>query len=265
MPDLRLGQRMGLFDRLFKGNKDTPVIPPKGFVMTGPAEDAPEDDDGWDTEAVAEDIDGLVMAIEYVDPNGELSSRMITCRAISPEPPGYLRAYCHLRDSYRSFRIDRIREIREMESGEILHGGEILVFLAPYINFAIEKEKAVEQRNLQRQVGPAIRVLVYLAASDGHVHEAERRVIMNYVQAESRRLLPAQPFDAAATGRWIDHLKPTSAAAWNSVIRLADDAEHFPEFARTMIDLVNADGTINADEAAATREIIAAVRAVRGY
>lgn len=255
---------MGLFDRLFKSRRDTPVVPPKGFVMTGPAEDAPEDDEAWGSGHFAEDIDGLVMAIDYVDADGEPSSRMITCRAINPEPPGYLRAYCHLRDTFRSFRIDRIREVREIESGEVLKGGDILAFLAPYIDFAIEKEKAVAQRNLQRQAGPGVRVLVYLAAADGRVHPAERQVIMDYAEAESRRLMPDHPFDEVATGRWIDHLKPTSAAAWNAVVRLADDEENFPEFARTMIELVEADGRIDADEAVATREIIAAVRAVRG-
>ena len=58
--------------------------------------------------------------------------------------------------------------------------------------------------------------------------------------------------------------KPTASAAWNSVISLAEDEEHFPEFARIMTDLVRADGKIEDTEAEATREIIAAVRAVRG-
>ncbi len=255
---------MGLFDRLFKSRKDTPIVPPKGFVMAGPAVDALDDDQDWDDTRVAEDIDGLVMAVEYIDTGGELSSRMITCRAIKPEPPGYLRAFCHLRDTYCTFRIDRIKQIREIETSEILEGNEILSFLAPYIDFAVEKKKAENQRNLQRHVGPAVRVLVYLAASDGHIHDTERRVIIDYVSSESQRLLPDQPFDRTATGRWIDHLKPSSSAAWNSVIRLADDEEQFTEFAKTMIELVQADGKIDADEAVATREIIAAVRAVRG-
>ena len=73
---------MGLFDRLFKSRKDTPIVPPKGFVMAGPAVDALDDDQDWDDTRVAEDIDGLVMAIEYIDTDCELSSRMITCRAI---------------------------------------------------------------------------------------------------------------------------------------------------------------------------------------
>lgn len=255
---------MGLFDRLFKNRKDTPVVPPEGFVMSGPDVDAMDDDQDWDDGVVAEDIDGLVMAIEYIDTDGGLSSRMITCRAIKPEPPGYLRAYCHLRDSYCTFRIDKIKEIREIESSEILQGKEILTFLAPYIDFAVEKKKAEAQRTLQREVGPAVRVLVYLAASDGHIHGTERRVILDYVAMEAKRILPDQPFDEIATGRWIDHLKPSSSAAWNSVIRLADDDDQFSEFAKTMIELVQADGKIDADEAVATREIIAAVRAVRG-
>lgn len=252
---------LGFIDRLFSKRSDTPVVPPPDFVMGGPAVDAPEE--VLETPAL-KDIDGLALAIDYEDPAGALSRRVILCRAVNPNPPGFVRAYCHLRHAYRAFRIDRIRAVTDMAKGDVLTGPDIVEFLAPYVDFSIEEEKAKAQRRLQYRAGPGVKVLVFLAAADGHVHAREQTVILDYAVTESARLSPERPFDTEATIRWINHVKPTRFAAHAAALKLAEDPDRFKRFAGTMMALVRADGVLHETEADAVRDIIAAVRSRRG-
>lgn len=252
---------MGIIDTLFRNRSDVPVIAPDDFVMTGPETDPPEE--VLDHPNI-DDIEGLALAIEYDHVDGETSSRLITCKSINPNPPGFLRAHCHLRNDFRTFRVDRIRSIKELGTGEVIDRRSVVAFLAPYVEFAAEQDKAKAQRLFQRKVGPDIKVLVFLAASDGHVHPAERQVIIDYARAEADRLFPYQEFDEVATLRWINHLKPTQNAARRAVMMLMDDLDHFKQFAGIMMALVRADGKVVELEEAAMRDIIGEVRRWRG-
>ena len=127
---------LNVFDKLFVNRNDGPVVPPRNFIMEGPETDAPEAFD--DTRRIL-DIDGLALAIEYRDPVGALSTRVISCRSVNPRPPGFLRAYCHLREEYRTFQIGRIRSITDMETGELIDKHGVVEFLAPYIDFSVKQ------------------------------------------------------------------------------------------------------------------------------
>lgn len=68
---------------------------------------------------------GRSYQIAYMNEAGAPSLRKIHVRAY-PDPnygPGYLRAYCHLRQEERTFRLDRISEARELEGGCALDAG----------------------------------------------------------------------------------------------------------------------------------------------
>ncbi|WP_233808133.1 WYL domain-containing protein [Paraburkholderia sp. HP33-1] len=58
------------------------------------------------------------LTIEYRDGIGEVTSRNITTRHYDPEG-GYILARCHLRNADRTFRIDRIVQAVDTETGEI--------------------------------------------------------------------------------------------------------------------------------------------------
>ena len=249
-----------VFDKLFVNRKDVPVVPPRNFIMDGPETDAPE---FFDDSRRLMDIDGLALAIEYRDPVGALSKRVISCRSVNPRPPGFLRAYCHLRDEYRTFQLDRIRSITDMETEELIDKRGVVEFLAPYIDFSIKQEKVRAQRRLQYRAGPGVKVLVFLAAADGHIHSRERQLIVDYAITEAMREAPDSSFDAEATVRWINHVKPTRFAARSAALKLAEDVDRFRQFSQTMISVVQADGRVDEAEAEAVRDIIAAVRSER--
>ena len=249
-----------VIDRLFVNRKDVPIVPPRNFIMEGPEEDAPE---AVNESHSLKDIDGLALAIEYQDPSGAISTRVISCRSVNPTPPGFLRAYCHLRDEYRTFRIDHIRSITDMETGEVIDKHGVVDFLGPYIVYSVKQKNVRAQRRLQYRAGPGVKVLVFLAAADGHVHSKERKVILDYAVTESLMASPDQDFDSEATIRWINHVKPTRYAARVAALKLTEDRDRFSRFSKTILSLIRADGHVDRAEAEAVREIIAAVRAER--
>lgn len=60
--------------------------------------------------------------IQYEDATGKASQRRITLHDVVKEPGGqlYLKAFCHLRNDERTFRIDRIRSLIDQNSGTTL-------------------------------------------------------------------------------------------------------------------------------------------------
>ena len=144
---------MKLLDSLFHNRPDVPILPPDNFVMSGPATDPPEEPH---EKPYLDDIDGLVLAMEYKDLFGAISSRIITCKSINPARPGFLRAHCHLRGAFRTFRVDRIWSIRELGSGEIVDKRGVPEFLAPYIDFAVAQDKTPHSLPKTNSVGSRI-------------------------------------------------------------------------------------------------------------
>ena len=260
---------MSIFDRLFGSRPDTPIIPPVELTMRGPRVDPPDEMIPEEMrlerqgDGTGEHIAGLSFVINYEDSSGEMSLRVVTCQAVDPGPPAVLQAHCHLRGDERLFSVDNIHQIVELDTGDVMEGEELQDFLAPYLTSDEAAGESEAQRQFRQSAGPAMRILVFVAASDGHVHSAEMEVILNYAEAEAVRLRPDIPFDREGTARWIRSLKPTQAAARQAVGDLAEDADRIEAFSVALIALVRADGVIDADEADATREIVAAIREAR--
>lgn len=57
--------------------------------------------------------------IEYVDSQGEITSREIHTRSYDPDR-GHITARCMIRKSERTFRIDRIKKAVVVETGEVI-------------------------------------------------------------------------------------------------------------------------------------------------
>ncbi|WP_042587468.1 WYL domain-containing protein [Burkholderia sp. MSHR3999] len=59
--------------------------------------------------------------INYTDSLGTQSIREIDIRHYFPRG-GYIRAYCHTAKASRTFRLDRINQAIDLETGEVLNG-----------------------------------------------------------------------------------------------------------------------------------------------
>jgi len=51
----------------------------------------------------------------YQDSKGDISNRRVDVKEVDEN---YIKGYCHLRKRYRTFRIDRIKEIYNGDTGE---------------------------------------------------------------------------------------------------------------------------------------------------
>lgn len=102
--------------------------------------------------------------ISYEDVNGALSERRITCRQIERAIGGteMIGAYCHERNAPRAFRIDRIREVVDLSTGEIHEG-------VPYFDALRADGFPV----LDRGLATFAKLLVFVSRCDGHAHETE--------------------------------------------------------------------------------------------
>ena len=59
------------------------------------------------------------LQIRYSDYNGGKTDRRIDATRYIPEG-GYIEAWCHLRNEQRTFRVDRIQEAVDIDTGEIV-------------------------------------------------------------------------------------------------------------------------------------------------
>jgi len=250
---------MGFFDRFFADRDDTPVIPPAEFHCAGPEYDAEEFSSGKELD----DIEGLAVGLYYRDANGVASRRIVVCNTIDPSPPGYINGFCQLRNDDRTFRIDRIEALVDVETGEFIDGRAIGRFFAPYFDRADTELAARNMRLLQRRVGPSVRVLAFLALADGKWHPLEKRIAVEYAMDEASYMVPDAVFEEEEIERWVGNLRPTRAQAEKAAVEISKSPERFPDLADAMMDLIKADGVIDPTEAKAVRGLIDAIRADR--
>lgn len=62
-----------------------------------------------------DDLRETVIRIDYADSNGNSSARWVTIRNIDESDPPKLECYCWARRQMRTFRVDRVLEISDMD------------------------------------------------------------------------------------------------------------------------------------------------------
>lgn len=82
---------------------------------------------------VLKDNLALSYQLDYSDVDGDVTTRDVEIKRIlggyksNGEPfVQHLDAYCHLRKEPRSFRIDRIRSLTDLETGLVVEGGHVI-------------------------------------------------------------------------------------------------------------------------------------------
>ena len=155
----------GWLKRLRHSLGDRRVVPgdPPGRTCWVPAEDP--------AEAIlpgqADDSSGWSCFITYGNAKGEDSLRTITFRKISGHygQPELIGAYCHYRDAYRTFRVNRITGMACSVTGEELDPLQHC--------FELHQRGAlkIEDKALTR----LMTLLTFMARCDDHYHELERR------------------------------------------------------------------------------------------
>ena len=180
--------------------------------------------------------------IEYVDANGEPSSRTITFRSIAGDfgQIDRIYAHCHLRNASREFLISGITEMVCNYTGEVLDPFEHCLSLQR--GGALK----VEDRPLVR----IMRIVTFLARCDSHYHDLEEKALDGILGRYFRNF---GGDDAAyeCARREAVKLAPTGRQALSAVsyLRRLPHSEELARFAiRAAAEIVDADGVHHPDE-----------------
>ncbi len=240
----------------FERRGEIPLVPPPRLREYVPLADDP-DRPGADFHAV--DIAGITFALEYCDSRGWVSMRTIRCLAIDSRSPAFLKAYCNVRRTIRSFRFDRIVAIGDLRSGRVLTGEQHASLLGPYL----AEDRTDPRMRMITELRSATRdgafALLQLAMADGRLGEKPRAVILEYVKAEAEATQCRMPA-ADAVELWIDNLSPPLDAVVASIKNLLTDRDKIARLLPWLLKLMRSlDGY--AGEETSVRELMTAVRA----
>jgi hypothetical protein len=239
----------------FERRGEIPLSPPLGLREYGPLADDPERGEG-DFSATA--IRGAAFVLEYCDSRGWMSTRAVRCLGIDLEAPVSLRAFCNVRKTARTFRIDRIISVADFRTGAILSGSAHFSLLAPYLP-QYEQDAAVRAlRVLQEAVRDGVFALLQVGMPGGRLSDEVRDVAIEYIQAEALAAGCTLP-PAEAVSLWVDNLAPPLDAVVEAVGRLLGEKD---KFVRLLPWLLRVARSLRSDvQEDSVRELIAEVRA----
>lgn len=162
---------------------ERPIPTPKEREISIPEEfedDIVVEDDLVDNETI--DLIDSIILIEYKDAKGNVSTRRITIKKIdTSKADPLLKAYCHERKAARSFKISRISEIVDIETGEIFQNAR--EFLIPV------GSQSSEERNAMLSIKDELLIMTYMAKADGVFHENERFLLKSFIMQKTGYIL----------------------------------------------------------------------------
>jgi hypothetical protein len=166
-----------------------------------------------------------------------MSTRTVRCLALDPRPPAYLKAFCHVRGTSRTFRIDRIISVVDLRSGAMLPGDAHVALLAPYLLQHRREPEISAMRDLLDGTASGVFALLQIAMAEGRLGDKERKIVLDYVAAEAAALqIPLPP--QAAVELWVDNLAPPLDAAVAAISRLLSDKDKLARLLPWFLKLV---------------------------
>jgi hypothetical protein len=239
----------------FEARGEIPLVPPPRLRDYCPLSDDPE----RPHETVSGDpTRGLAFALEYCDSRGWASTRTVRCLGLDPGPPSYLQAYCNVRGTSRSFRIDRIISIMDLRSGRILAGDEHVALLAPYLQSGSADPSVAAMQGLHNVARDGVFALLQLGMPEGRLDDNARAIVLDYVRAEADTgRVPLPPSQRVEL--WIDNLAPPLDAVTDAVHRMLAEKDKFVRLLPWLLKLVRTRDDFAAQEQS-VRELIAEVR-----
>ncbi|MBL8518212.1 MAG: hypothetical protein JNM76_14720 [Betaproteobacteria bacterium] len=154
--------------------------------------------------------------LDYIDAQGTITRRRVRTYDFSTDGPGMINAHCELRNGYRSFRMDRVRQAIVMESGETAKDVKALL-IDQYRNHPDRGFEAVLADHL-----PTVRALLYLGKADGQFSTKEREIVVELCNDLTGRTdLTRESFNQAIRSLEV----PSKAAFWRITGELAKQPE----------------------------------------
>jgi hypothetical protein len=239
----------------FARRGEVPLAPPFRRREYAPLDDDPDGSSNFTNHKIC----GVAFSLEYCDSRGWASTRVVRCLALDPLHPARLRAYCHVRQAERTFRIDRIISITDLRSGRIVSSDGHRILLAPYLLPDEETDPSLTALiELQDATRDGVFALLQLAMPDGRLSHAARTAVFQYVRQEAEAQRCRMP-PGAYVELWLDNLAPPLDAVLGSVRNLLLEREKLARLLPYLLKVVRCRSRSDEDEQA-LRELIAEVR-----
>lgn len=221
---------------------------PKSAIAKVPQSDD-EETDLSDATPIADEAVGTAWFIAYTSASNEESERQITIRQIVNKAGiTYIIAYCHERNALRQFKLDRISAAHDLATGEILESQQAILnhftALARCLHSNTKKNAEMAIKDCQN----ALNILTFLSRCDGQYHPQEEEIILQYIGDQWFEY----DLDEATLLLHVRRLYPDTQTYLDAIKSLSHfkSEKHRNKIFRYAMSLIEADGTITADEIA---------------
>ena len=225
------GHQVGILDEIrnrFTGEESFERVEPTGFAPRAEASDDSHDMMLTSPPEPEPLLEGLTVGISYEDTGGNVSERLVNSIRLVDAPDGrYLWAYCHLRQDFRAFRLNRIKQIRDYRTGAQTE--DAAAFFAPYLTTTVEEEvphtdyEARATREVLGLIGDELRILAFVAMADRHFDEREEVLISDFVRVRAGQLGRdvVDHYDHDKVIQWVRAQRPSFESLERAVERLS--------------------------------------------
>ena len=232
---------------------------PPSIAAVVPATDAPELVDAVPQAAVP--VLPILAVMRYRAGDGAVSVRRVRFRAVqvSSAAAACVQCWCYERGASRTFRIDRIEAVTDIDTGEIFD--DPLRLAAMFAESGMEEHRSRGRDVTDRVLGryaAGVTVLAWLARSDGVLHPEEVEVIADYVEERAGMA----ELDRATITRVARMLMPGPAEFFEALTAASREGPAAMRcLARHAAALIAADGAITEEEFTWAAELRAAMEA----
>ncbi|WP_371346249.1 WYL domain-containing protein [Ancylobacter sp. IITR112] len=232
------------------------------------------------------DAEGLFISFDYVDSQGQWTSRDVLCHQVFWNGGGvYVRGLCTMRESMRTFRVDRMESVRELRSGHLVSDhiaffDKLAIYnedafdrrpakaAKPKVDYSARHEARVAHRARAEEARdatlPGLKILAYLSLLDGGRSEAEARIEVAYVRERLAGVGLDGDADLVAEMAFLAQgLTPTRRSYVQAVGKIARDDDNLALIGRYALELARHDGAVDAVEREALNLLLATARKKR--
>lgn len=199
-----------------------------------------------------------LLLLSYTDARGRSSVRRVTVRRVTyKNGEAWLGCYCHERKAHRTFRVDRIVELVDLESGEVIEDTVEMFKALAGDETALPDPVRIHAVGIMRSQARLINLLVYFARADGRFSAVERHLIVEFLSALGNA---PSPDEKAILDQLIARVFPDDED-FETSLNWLDDMQR--DDARAIIELVEhlikVDGKIHPDEADLLEDLVMVV------
>lgn len=147
--------------------------------------------------------------IDYIDAVGLRTKRTVDVQyCVFSGEKSMFRGFCHLREASRAFRVSRVQNAVDCETGEVIRD------LSAYLEQRYESSPFASLERAFAEHKDNLRLLLFVGKADGQLRREERSAIYDFI----RDVTGDFDLSAEMMKKWIDRLDVPSLAAFRQIV-----------------------------------------------